>query len=223
MTRANTRPSHVGTNPGDPDPADDAAAAPIDDETEVAWQAEALCAQVDPELFFARGRHRTARRICASCPVVGDCLAYALALPTDPAGIWGGTTQPERSRLRRRARDGNDADPSPRPACRRASRDTDNGNAQAVDTQAVDAAGSSTQGPQRLEDRTSMLIPWRQDVDKLLLTPEEAAQMLNVSRSKIYLLLRNGDLESVRVGGSRRIPTAALTDYVSELRTRAAV
>lgn len=56
-------------------------------------------------------------------------------------------------------------------------------------------------------------------MDKMLLTPEEAAQALSIGRSKLYELLRAGVLGSVRIGGSRRIPVAALHEYVAELGT----
>jgi excisionase family DNA binding protein len=55
-------------------------------------------------------------------------------------------------------------------------------------------------------------------VDQLLLTPEHAAELLAVGRTKIYELLRTGALESVRIGAARRIPAAALTAYVDKLR-----
>jgi len=55
-------------------------------------------------------------------------------------------------------------------------------------------------------------------VDQLLLTPEDAAQLLAVGRTKIYELLRTGAIESVRIGAARRIPAAALTAYVDRLR-----
>ncbi len=56
---------------------------------------------------------------------------------------------------------------------------------------------------------------------KLLLTPEEAGAVLGVGRTKVYELLREGVLESVRIGASRRIPTAALEEYVAFLRAQA--
>ena len=52
----------------------------------------------------------------------------------------------------------------------------------------------------------------------LLLTPEQAGITLSICRTKIYELLRRGDLESVQIGASRRIPSAALSDYVQRLR-----
>jgi excisionase family DNA binding protein len=54
-------------------------------------------------------------------------------------------------------------------------------------------------------------------VDKLLLTPEEAAERLSVGRSRIFELIASGQLRSVRLGASRRIPTAALVEFVNEL------
>lgn len=53
---------------------------------------------------------------------------------------------------------------------------------------------------------------------RLLLTVEQSADMLGQGRSSIYELLRTGDLESVKIGRSRRIPAAALEEYVARLR-----
>lgn len=55
--------------------------------------------------------------------------------------------------------------------------------------------------------------------DKLLLTPEEAADALSIGRSKLYELLASGALESVAIGSCRRIPRAALADFVEKLRS----
>lgn len=57
-------------------------------------------------------------------------------------------------------------------------------------------------------------------MDKLLLTPREAAQMLGVSRSKLYELLAASAVESVHIGACRRIPREALDAFVRQLRTR---
>ena len=53
---------------------------------------------------------------------------------------------------------------------------------------------------------------------KLLLTVQEAAEMLSISRAKLYELLAGGVIESVKLEGSRRIPTETLLDYIEELR-----
>lgn len=58
----------------------------------------------------------------------------------------------------------------------------------------------------------------RDDLEaKLLLTPEEAADRLSLGRTKVYQLITSGALKSVRIGKSRRIPTAALLDLVDRL------
>lgn len=56
-------------------------------------------------------------------------------------------------------------------------------------------------------------------VRRLLLTPEQAAQALGIGRSFVYELLRSGQLESVRIGTCRRVPEAALHDFVEQLRS----
>ena len=53
--------------------------------------------------------------------------------------------------------------------------------------------------------------------EKLLLTPEEAAKLLGVGRSRVYDLMRAHVLLSVKIGRSRRIPAASLHDYVPAL------
>ena len=57
---------------------------------------------------------------------------------------------------------------------------------------------------------------------KLLLTPEEAAQVLGIGRTKVYELLLSNALESVKIGASRRIPTDALGAFVDGLRSQSA-
>jgi excisionase family DNA binding protein len=54
-------------------------------------------------------------------------------------------------------------------------------------------------------------------MDRLLLTPREAATALGIGRSKLYELLRIGAIASVRIGSSRRIPASALEAYVKRL------
>lgn len=58
-------------------------------------------------------------------------------------------------------------------------------------------------------------------MEKLLLSPAEAAAHLSVGRSKVYELMRLGELRSVKIGGCRRIPRAALADFVASLDTAA--
>lgn len=56
-------------------------------------------------------------------------------------------------------------------------------------------------------------------MEKLLLKPEEAAEVLSIGRSKVYELIGTGELASVRIGTSRRVPTDALVEFVSRLRS----
>lgn len=55
-------------------------------------------------------------------------------------------------------------------------------------------------------------------VPKLLLTPEEAADALGVGRTKLYELMAEGLVESVRIGACRRVPVAALDSFIERLR-----
>lgn len=57
------------------------------------------------------------------------------------------------------------------------------------------------------------------NADHRLLTVEQAADYLAVSRARTYELLASGVLESVKIGRSRRVPVFALREYVERLRT----
>ncbi|MGO9778247.1 MAG: excisionase family DNA-binding protein [Streptosporangiaceae bacterium] len=52
---------------------------------------------------------------------------------------------------------------------------------------------------------------------RLLLTVPEAAEALAIALSKLYELLASGDVASIRIDGSRRIPLTTLEEYVSRL------
>lgn len=73
-------------------------------DAELTWQERALCAQTDPEAFFPEkgGSTREAKRVCLSCDVRGECLEYALG-HDERFGIWGGLSERERRRLKRRS------------------------------------------------------------------------------------------------------------------------
>ena len=71
-------------------------------EIDLSWQGQANCVGVDPDIFFPeRGAStKEAKAICAACAVREDCLEYALD-NGEKFGIWGGTSERERRRLRR--------------------------------------------------------------------------------------------------------------------------
>jgi len=52
-------------------------------------------------------------------------------------------------------------------------------------------------------------------MDKLLLRPVEAAEVIGISRTKIYELLARGELPSVRIGASVRVPVEALRAWIA--------
>jgi WhiB family redox-sensing transcriptional regulator len=67
------------------------------------WQDDAACADADPAIFFpsseTRGR-KVAATFCYGCPVIQQCLTLAMT-NNYPYGVWGGTTERDRRRLKR--------------------------------------------------------------------------------------------------------------------------
>jgi excisionase family DNA binding protein len=55
------------------------------------------------------------------------------------------------------------------------------------------------------------------DTGRLLLRPEEVAQALAIGRTAVFELIRTGELRSVKIGKSRRIPADAVVEYVAGL------
>lgn len=71
------------------------------------WRGEAACRDTDPELFFPLGttgpaldQLEEAKAVCRGCPAQAPCLEFALATNQE-AGVWGGTSEEERRKLRR--------------------------------------------------------------------------------------------------------------------------
>jgi excisionase family DNA binding protein len=55
------------------------------------------------------------------------------------------------------------------------------------------------------------------EIPPILFTTEEAARLLGIGKCRVYDLIRQRELRSVKVGGSRRISARALHDYVTHL------
>ncbi|MGX5653996.1 helix-turn-helix domain-containing protein [Geodermatophilus nigrescens] len=53
--------------------------------------------------------------------------------------------------------------------------------------------------------------------EQILLTPEEAAQVLRIGRTTLYALMRTGELRPVHIGRSCRLSRAELQRYVRGL------
>ena len=68
----------------------------------------AICRDEDPELFFPIGNTgpallqiADAKSVCRRCPVISECLTWALESGQDH-GVWGGMSEEERRALHRR-------------------------------------------------------------------------------------------------------------------------
>jgi WhiB family redox-sensing transcriptional regulator len=62
------------------------------------------CSEAMPDAYFPEGSSsytyaRSAKKICSTCPYQIACLEYALK--NNELGIWGGTTEGERRRMKR--------------------------------------------------------------------------------------------------------------------------
>ncbi|MGH9264658.1 MAG: WhiB family transcriptional regulator [Acidimicrobiales bacterium] len=67
------------------------------------WRQDAACRDLDTGLFFPETEEEAAQAlaVCAACPVREACLEFALITRQDD-GVWGGMTETDRKRLRRR-------------------------------------------------------------------------------------------------------------------------
>ena len=72
------------------------------------WYEQGACVQDDADLFFPGSgelghgqREAQAKARCAACPVLADCLQWALAAG-DPSGVWAGGTSTAERLVRRR-------------------------------------------------------------------------------------------------------------------------
>lgn len=71
------------------------------------WRVSAACRDSDPDLFFPIGNTgpaieqiASAKAICETCDVQIDCLNFAIETNQD-SGVWGGTDEEERRKLRK--------------------------------------------------------------------------------------------------------------------------
>ena len=52
---------------------------------------------------------------------------------------------------------------------------------------------------------------------RVLYRIDEAAELLSISRSRVYELVRSGQIRTVKVGKSHRVPARSLDEYVARL------
>jgi len=67
------------------------------------WSKLGNCFKIDPDVMYPKDDEgiKIAKEICENCPVRAECLATALR-NKERYGIWGGLTEPQRTRLARR-------------------------------------------------------------------------------------------------------------------------
>lgn len=65
------------------------------------WAQRAACRGIDPDLFFPERGQDTepAKTVCRTCPVIDACLDHALR-NGERVGVWGGTSERERRKMR---------------------------------------------------------------------------------------------------------------------------
>lgn len=69
--------------------------------TVLRWQDQGACKGLTDVMFPEDGRSTApAKRICATCPVTAECLAFAME-GNEQDGVWGGLDRFERRQLRR--------------------------------------------------------------------------------------------------------------------------
>ncbi len=71
------------------------------------WRELSACRDTDPDLFFPVGSTGlaaqqivAAKAVCDVCPAKAPCLQFAIENNQD-SGVWGGTSEDERRKLRR--------------------------------------------------------------------------------------------------------------------------
>jgi WhiB family redox-sensing transcriptional regulator len=70
------------------------------------WVAKANCLGIETSLFYPdRGSEKAhdAKNVCYGCAVREECLSYALKIG-ERYGIWGGTSERQRKKIRRSTR-----------------------------------------------------------------------------------------------------------------------
>jgi excisionase family DNA binding protein len=57
--------------------------------------------------------------------------------------------------------------------------------------------------------------------NQLLYRPEEVAELLGIGRTRVFGLVKSGELRSVKIGTSRRVPHSAVVEYIRRLEQAA--
>ncbi|MFD8810786.1 WhiB family transcriptional regulator [Streptomyces sp. NPDC059627] len=72
------------------------------------WREQGACVRIDPDLFFPIGdgvlthvQSAEAKAVCRRCPVMEQCLDWAMRAG-QVEGVWGGRTESERRLMKQR-------------------------------------------------------------------------------------------------------------------------
>jgi excisionase family DNA binding protein len=76
---------------------------------------------------------------------------------------------------------------------------------------------ASDEEAQTVAVKSNVWLLSSEEVPPILFTVDEVSRLLGIGRCRVYDLVRQRDLRSVKVGSSRRISARALHDYVSAL------
>jgi excisionase family DNA binding protein len=63
-------------------------------------------------------------------------------------------------------------------------------------------------------ERLSADVSRVRQLPRLLLSPEEAAEVLSISRSSVYELVQDGEISAIHVGRNLKLPMAEIEAYV---------
>lgn len=86
------------------------------------------------------------------------------------------------------------------------------------DSRAARVAALFAELVELMTDTEGVVVPTpRQAADDALLTVEEAAERLHIGRTRMFALLKSGEIASVQIGRSRRIHPRAIAAYTRDL------
>ncbi len=70
------------------------------------WVNDGACKGMGPDFFFGEDEEHVhldeCRKVCDGCKVAAECLEHAIKW--ERYGVWAGTTEPQRERIRRQRR-----------------------------------------------------------------------------------------------------------------------
>lgn len=71
----------------------------------------------------------------------------------------------------------------------------------------------------KVSDRTAEEVPGNDEMRVRVYTVEQVAEILQIGRDKVFMLLRTGRLRSIKIDRLRRITHRQLADYVASLES----